>query len=176
MFNLLVVFTVLIVSGIVFVLFTGFTAPKKGAVALPEEGFTPAIPLGMNALVGRAEALLARYTIRIESRLEGVVGEVTLLGASDDPLIGGRYIVTCLAAPEGGGVPSTRLLEFRDEVKAGGATKGVFMTDGFFSSDARFLLEDAPVTLLNRTDLARLPGGLAREGGAGTLDAPGGRS
>ncbi|MCI0588001.1 MAG: restriction endonuclease [Planctomycetes bacterium] len=173
MFNLLVVFGVLIVSGIVFVLFTGFSGPKKGAGAAPEEGFPPAPPLGMDALVERAEALLARYAIRVEGRAEGAPGEVTLLGASDDPLLGGRYIVTCLTAPEGGVVPSTRLLEFRDEVKANGATKGVFMTDGAFGSDARFLLEDAPVTLLDRTDLARPAGA---PGGPGTLDESRGAS
>lgn len=173
MFNLLVVFGVLIVSGIVFVLFTGFSGPRKGGGTVPEAGFSPAAPLGMDALVGRAEALLARYSIRIEGRVEGVPGEVTLLGVSDDPLLGGRYIVTCLASSEGAVVPSTRLLEFRDEVKANGATKGVFMTDGFFGSDARFLLEDAPVTLLNRADLSGLPG---PPGGSGTLDEPRGAS
>lgn len=158
MFNFLVVFAVLVLSGIVFVLLTGFSGPKKGASTVPEAGFVPAAPLGLDALVARAEALLARYAVRVESRVEGEPGEVTLLGVSDDPLVGGRYIVTCLAASEGGVVPSTRLLEFRDEVKASGATKGVFLTDGYFGSDARFLLEDAPVTLMNRADLARLEG------------------
>lgn len=172
MFHLFVVFAVLIVSGIVFILFTGFRGPKKGPSAVPESGFVVSPPLGIDDLVDRAESLLARYRVRVENRVSPSPGEVTLLGVSDDPLIGGRYIVTCLASPDGGIVPSTRLLEFRDEVKASGATKGVFMTDGFFASDARFLLEDAPVTLLNRSDLVTAGAG----GASGTLDVPKGHS
>jgi hypothetical protein len=172
-FHILVVLTVLVLSGIVFVLFTGFRGPKKGPAAAPESGVAASPPLGMSGLLARAEALLARYGVRVDSRVETASGEVTLLGVSDDPLIGGRYIVTCLASPEGNVVPSTRLLEFRDEVKASGATKGVFMTDGLFAGDARFLLEDAPVSLLNRADLAAMWAG---GGASGTLDEVGGRS
>lgn len=98
----------------------------------------------------------------MESMVESDPAEITITGRSDHPLIGGHYLVVCRTCPEGLVVPSTRLLEFRDEVRAAGAAKGLFLTDGYFSSDARYLLEDAPVSLINRTELLTVESGEPR--------------
>lgn len=156
MFTTLVLFGLIALSALVFVFVVGFRTPKSGAPLVAEEGFSPAAGLPAVDLLALAESLLVRYGIAVENRVESGSNEITLHARSRDPLIGGSYIIVCHSGPPDGIVRSTRLLEFRDEVKATGATKGVFLTDGFFTSDARYLLEDAPVSLLNRHELASL--------------------
>ncbi|MFN0150381.1 MAG: restriction endonuclease [bacterium] len=156
MFTVLALATVIALSVIVFLGFIGFRVPKGRAPLIPEAGFSADAPEARVDLSAVAGALLARYGIEVESRIESGEAEFTMHGRSRDPLIGGRYIVVCRECRNGEIIPSTRLLEFRDEVKASGATKGMFLTDGFFTSDARYLLEDAPVSLLNRHDIASL--------------------
>jgi len=157
MFTIVALASVIALSIIVFVLVIGFRSPKGRAPLVPEAGWSAEPPPCRLDLASIANALLDRYGIEVESRIEGDDAELTIHGRSRDPLIGGRYIVVCRACREGEIIPSTRLLEFRDEVKASGATKGIFLTDGFFTSDARYLLEDAPVSLLNRNELSSLP-------------------
>lgn len=156
MFNLLILLLLVGVSAVVFVLFTGFSAPRSQPPPLAETDDVDVPALGLDEMVQLAEALLARYGISVESAVASGPSETTMIGTSDDPLIGGRYVVACHAVVPGQVVPSTRLLEFRDEVKASGATKGLFITDGFFTSDARFSLEDAPVSLINRREIDSL--------------------
>ncbi len=156
MFTFVALATIVALSVIVFVGFIGFRTPKGRAPLIPESGFSVGAPAVRVDLPAIADALLARYGIEVESRVESGDAELTMHGRSRDPLIGGRYIVVCRECRDGEIIPSTRLLEFRDEVKASGATKGMFLTDGFFTSDARYLLEDAPVSLLNRNDIAAL--------------------
>jgi restriction endonuclease len=156
MFTTLVLLGLIALSAVVFVVFVGFRTPKSGAPLVAEEGYSPAAGLPGVDLLALAASLLERYGIAVENRVESGPNEITLHARSRDPLIGGSYIIVCHSSPPDGIVRSTRLLEFRDEVKATGATKGVFLTDGFFTSDARYLLEDAPVSLLNRHEVAAL--------------------
>ncbi len=158
MIYLLVLFFVITISAIVFVLATGFAQPRAEAdgAARPRGGHVDA-----DELAARAERLLSRYGIEIESRGPSGAGELTLVGTSADALIGGRYIVVCLASPDGEAVPTTRLLGFRDEVKASGATKGLFITDGRFPADAPLLLEDAPISLMTLGHGGLVPAAIA---------------
>jgi hypothetical protein len=173
MFTTLVLLGLIALSALVFVVFVGFRMPKSGAPLVAEEGFSTAAGLPAVDLLALAASLLDRYGIAVESRVESGPNEITLHALSRDPLIGGRYIIVCHYGPPDGIVRSTRLLEFRDEVKATGATKGVFLTDGFFTSDARYLLEDAPVSLLNRSEVASLQGIASPKAAPGPFGADG---
>lgn len=156
MFTFFALAMLVALSVVVFVIVIGFRSPRGRAPLVPETGWTAAAPQTPLDLAAIADALLARYGIAVETRVASGDDEFTIHGRSRDPLIGGRYIVVCRSCRDGEIVPSTRLLEFRDEVKATGATKGMFLTDGYFTSDARYLLEDAPISLLNRNELPSL--------------------
>lgn len=152
MFHLLVLLTILSVSALVFVLVTGFSAPRKvSTLGGGEVGGQAGPTIGIDELDRRSEKLLSEHGITIESRSESAGGERTLVGTSGDPVIGGRYIAVCLEIPDGEEVPAARLLGFRDEVRAAGATRGLFVTGGAFPSDAAFLVDDAPISLLRLT-------------------------
>lgn len=152
-----------IVVGIVLALLTRFGKPAARAQVLPEVAFeargahTFARPVGVAELRGMAEKLLARYGIAVESESETGPRDFYLIGASQDPIIGGRYAVHChVAETDDEVLPPEHILAFRDFVKAQGMTRGIYLTTGYFAKESRFLVEDAPVSLLSRGDVATI--------------------
>jgi hypothetical protein len=153
-FHLLVLLVVVGVSALVFVLVTGFSAPRKLPAAVAGgagDGAAARAAVALGEIERHAERLLAERGIAIEARSDTAPGERTLVGVSGDAVVGGRYIALCIEVPGGEAVPTERLLGFRDEVRAAGASRGLLITGGVFPSDAAFLVDDAPISLLRVT-------------------------
>lgn len=151
-----------IVVGIVVGLLTRFGKPAARPQVLPEPAFAeraahdlPAA-VGIPELRGLALRLLERYQIDVESESAVSERDFYLVGSSRDPVIGGRYVLHGHLAEEGEVLPPERILEFRDFVRAQGLTRGIFVTTGYFAKESRFLVEDAPVSLLSRGDVKQL--------------------
>lgn len=162
-YNIFYIAFIAIALGIVLALLTRFGKPAERAQVLPEpayearaqHGFTK--PVGAAELRQMAERLMARYQITIESEAESGDGDFYLMGESQDPVIGGHYVVHCHVAEDDTEVlPPDRILAFRDFVKAQGMTRGIFITTGYFAKESRFLVEDAPVSLLSRGDVLNI--------------------
>ncbi|MFQ5600882.1 MAG: restriction endonuclease [Candidatus Krumholzibacteriia bacterium] len=152
-----------IVLGIAVALLTRFGKPAQKPQVLPEPAFeerrqhTFDRPVGAAELRGLAVRLLARYGIQVEGEDRSSDRDFYLIGSSEDPVVGGRYVLNCHVAEEQDEVlPPERILEFRDFVRAQGLTRGVFVTTGYFAKESRFLVEDAPVSLLSRGDVKKL--------------------
>jgi hypothetical protein len=151
-----------VVLGIVIALLTRFGRPAPPPEVLPESAYgeraqhLPEAELGEPELRRAAQNLLERYDIRVEGEDRNSEREFYLLAASDDPVIGGRYVVNCRVANADEVLPPERILEFRDFVRAQGLTRGVFITSGYFAKESRFLVEDAAVSLLSRGDVKKI--------------------
>lgn len=162
-YNIFYIAFIAIVLGIVLALLTRFGKPAERAQVLPEPAYEARAqhaftqPVGAAELRRLAERLMARYQITVESEAESDDGDFYLLGESQDPIVGGRYMVHCHVAEDDTEVlPPERILAFRDFVKAQGVTRGIFITTGYFAKESRFLVEDAPVSLLSRGDVSSI--------------------
>jgi len=162
-YNIFYIAFLAIALGIVLALLTRFGKPAERAQVLPEPAYDARAqhafvqPVGAAELRTLAARLMARYGIEIESEVESAPGEFYLMGTSQDPIVGGRYVLHChVAADDSEVLPPERILAFRDFVKAEGMTRGVFITTGYFAKESRFLVEDAPVSLLSRGDVLHL--------------------
>lgn len=158
-----------IALGIAVALLTRFGRPAPPAEVLPEAAWEERAAhsleteVGLDDLRTAAAQLLTRYGIEIEEGDENSPLDFYVIGTSSDPVIGGRYAVNCYLAAENEVLPPERILEFRDFVRAQGFSRGIFLTSGYFARESRFLVEDAPISLLSRGDLKRL---LAQASGA----------
>ena len=151
-----------IVLGIAVALLTRFGKPAAPAEVIPEPAYgergqhTLDGPVGAEELRRIALRLFARYGITFEGEHQGSADDFYLLGSSADPVTGGRYAVNCHVGAPDEVLPPERILEFRDFVRAQGLTRGVFLSTGYFAKESRFLVEDAPISLLSRGDVKKL--------------------
>jgi hypothetical protein len=148
--------------GIAVALLTRFGKPAPPPEVLPEAAYEERAEHALEANIGESELrqvalrLLERHGIEVEGEDRNSEQEFYLLGRSDDPVIGGRYVVNCRVAEPDEVLRPERILEFRDFVRAQGLTRGVFITSGYFAKEGRFLVEDAAVSLLSRGDMTKL--------------------
>ena len=151
-----------IALGIAVALLTRFGKAAEKQPVLPEAAFEARTehafvrPVGGEELRGLAKRLFGRYGIEVEGETSVSETDFYLLGGSDDPVIGGRYAVHCHVGGPDEVLPPEQILEFRDFVRAQGMTRGIYLTTGYFAKESRFLVEDAPISLLSRGDVKRL--------------------
>jgi hypothetical protein len=67
----------------------------------------------------------------------------------ETPVVGGRYLALCIIEPPGQTVNAIKVKGFLDTVKGEGASRGIFITTGYFTNEAMNLIEDEPVELVN---------------------------
>ncbi|MBI1987025.1 MAG: restriction endonuclease [Nitrospinae bacterium] len=82
--------------------------------------------------------------------------EFDLIARDVKPVTGGDFIVHCLLASPGEVVEANRVIALSDVVRTEKASKGIFITTGYFSADTAHLLEGAPLELINARRLKEL--------------------
>jgi len=126
-----------------------------------------------DAGVGDGQALLP-YTLTVE-RFEWLCGrllqelgldvmrtdatgrrQLEVMAVNPAPIIGGRYIVHGQLLQDGEVVEAVDVLTLLDAVKGEGASKGVLLTNGFFSDEAAKAATMGPVELINGVRLREL--------------------
>ena len=159
-----------IVLGLAVALLSRFGKPAQKQQVLPEAAFEErqthafARPVGEEELRALARQLLERYGIQVEGESATSEGDFYLTGASADPVVCGHYLVQCHLAEGDEVLPPEPILAFRDFVRAQGMTRGIYLTTGYFAKESRFLVEDAPVSLLSRGDVKKLLDGSPASG------------
>ena len=71
--------------------------------------------------------------------------------AMDDvtPVVGGTYLALCIINPPNNTVDVMKVKGFLDAVKGEGASRGIFITTGYFAHDAERTIDEEPVELVN---------------------------
>ncbi len=73
--------------------------------------------------------------------------EITL--NDETPVVGGSYLALCIINPPMQTVNAMKVKGFLDTVKGEGASRGIFITTGYFTNEAINSIEDDPVELVN---------------------------
>lgn len=81
--------------------------------------------------------------------------ELEIAAVNPQPITGGDYLVHC-THPEDGFVASIQVNALRDHVKGEQATKGIFITTGFFAEETSKVAEGPPLELINAKRLEEL--------------------
>jgi hypothetical protein len=75
--------------------------------------------------------------------------ELEIAMNDETPVVGGSYIALCIIDPPGKTVNAIKVKGFLDTVKGEGASRGILITTGYFTTEAINLIEDEPVELVN---------------------------
>jgi len=93
--------------------------------------------------------LLEEMGLVINSFNSNKQGMIDITAVNPRPITGGDYIVHCVLAAPNEPIDSTRIIALSDTVRAEGASKGIFITTGFFSEEVPKLIEGPPLELIN---------------------------
>jgi restriction system protein len=93
--------------------------------------------------------LLQELGLEIERSTTAGRRQVEWLAVNPAPIIGGQYVVHGELLPAGEVVEAVQVLALLDAVKGEGASKGVLITNGFFSDEASKAAAGGPLELIN---------------------------
>ncbi len=164
MFNIFSLsFVAVLVAIVLAMLVTRQKTPGNRARVPPEDDFdAPDAALqSMDSVVALAEGLCLESALSIREKVEVSPNETYWIAESTSPVFQGQYVFGLLrVSTKDECVTLASLLEFKDFVKSTGSTKGLMLTNGFFTRDVHQPLEGPRVSLYNsrriQTELARL--------------------
>jgi len=135
-----------------------FAKPSRPAVE--REGRRPETESGVAHLtMEQFERLCLRLVeemgLVVSSYVRNRPRELEIAAVNPQPITGGDLLVHC-THPEDGFVSSARVNILRDQVKGEQATKGIFITTGFFAEETSKVPEGPPLELINARRLERL--------------------
>ncbi len=75
--------------------------------------------------------------------------ELEIAMNDETPVVGGSYLALCIIDPPGQTVNAIKVKGFLDTVKGEGASRGIFITTGYFSNEAIRSIDEEPVELVD---------------------------
>jgi hypothetical protein len=111
------------------------------------------VPLPSTLSIDRFEWLCGRLLqelgLEIERSTTAGRRQLEVMAVNPAPIVGGRYLVHGELLQPGEVVEAVQVLACIDAVKGEGASKGVLITNGFFSDEAGTAATNGPVELIN---------------------------
>jgi restriction system protein len=122
-------------------------------------------PLAMSLSLDRFEWLCGRLLravgLEIERSTTSGSRQVEVMAVNTAPIVGGRYVIHGELLQAGEVVEAVQVLALLDAVKGEGASKGVLITNGFFSDEASTAAVGGPLELVNGVRFEELLQGFA---------------
>jgi len=75
--------------------------------------------------------------------------ELEIAMNDETPIVGGTYLALCIIDPPSQTVNAIKVKGFLDTVKGEGASRGIFITTGYFSDEAIRSIDEEPVELVD---------------------------
>jgi restriction endonuclease Mrr len=105
--------------------------------------------LSLNRFEWLCRSLLLAIGLDIAHTTTAGTSQVEITAVNPAPIIGGQYLVHGELLPIGEVIEAVQVLALLDAVKGEGVSKGVFITNGFFSDEARQVAAGGPIELIN---------------------------
>jgi hypothetical protein len=148
------------------VIFAMKKVPAPVSQEQQDAGFgTEHAPLPLSLTLERFEGLCRRLLqeLGLEVQRSTTTGsrQLEVMAVHPAPIIGGHYVIHGELLPAGEVVEAVQVFALLDSVKGEGASKGVLITNGFFSDEASTAAVGGPIELINGLRLRELLQGFA---------------
>jgi restriction system protein len=121
----------------------------------------PPLRLSLDRFEWLCGRLLQEVGLEIERSTTAGRRQVEVMAVNAAPIVGGRYVIHGELLQAGEVVEAVQVLTLLDAVKGEGASKGVLMTNGFFSDEASTAAVGGPIELINGLRFKELLQGFA---------------
>ena len=121
----------------------------------------PPLKLSLDRFEWLCGRLLQEVGLEIERSTTAGRRQVEVMAVNAAPIVGGRYVIHGELLQAGEVVEAVQVLALLDAVKGEGASKGVLVTNGFFSDEAGTAAAGGPVELINGLRFRELLQGFA---------------
>lgn len=140
-----------IVLGLVLILFLKNTSPpppvEQIQFANPED--KPLYLIEPEAFKEKCVEFLKKFNLEYVHSVWATDHELEVFMSDETPVIGGTYLALCIIDPPNKTVDVMKVKGFLDTVRGEGASRGIFITTGYFSDEAIRSIEEEPVELVN---------------------------
>lgn len=92
---------------------------------------------------------LAKFNLEYRHSIWANEHELEIDMMDETPVVGGKYLALCIYEPLNNTVDAIKVKGFLESVKGEGAARGIFITTGYFTSEALRSIEEDPVELVN---------------------------
>jgi len=92
---------------------------------------------------------LSKFNLEHKHSVWANNSELEIAMIDETPVVGGIYLALCIIDPPNKIVDSIKVKGFIDTVKGEGASRGIFITTGYFDEKAIKLIEEEPIELVN---------------------------
>jgi len=123
--------------------------PLQESLVYESEGDRPLYLSDPEAFKSKCLEFLERFNLEYEHSIWANDNELEIIMRDETPVVGGTYLALCIIDPPHDRVDALKVKGFLDTVKGEGASRGIFITTGFFTHDAIRTIEEEPVELVN---------------------------
>lgn len=139
------------VLGIVLIFFLKKTSPPapQEQIHFDHPSDVPVYLSDRDAFKSKCVEFLEKFHLEYIHSVWADDHELEISMNDETPVVGGSYLALCIIEPSGNVVNAIKVKGFLDTVKGEGASRGILITTGYFTSEAINLIEDEPVELVN---------------------------
>lgn len=137
--------------GIILILFLKKTSPPapQEQVHFDSPSDIPTYLSDREAFKSKCVDFLEKFNLEYVHSVWADDHELEIALNDETPVVGGSYLALCIIQPPGNVVNAIKVKGFLDTVKGEGASRGIFITTGYFTNDAIALIEEEPIELVN---------------------------
>ncbi|MDC0946037.1 restriction endonuclease [Nitrospinaceae bacterium] len=127
---------------------------KKVSPPLPQEKIhfdtdKPKYLIDQTAFKEKCVEFLEKFNLEYVHSVWANDHELEIAMNDETPVVGGTYLALCIINPPGQTVNAIKVKGFLDTVKGEGASRGIFITTGYFSDEAIRSIDEEPVELVD---------------------------
>ena len=139
------------VLGLILILFLKNTSPPppQEQIHFENPDDKPLYLIDPDAFKDKCLEFLEKFNLEYVHSVWATDHELEIIMNDETPVVGGTYLALCIIDPPNKTVDIMKVRGFLDTVKGEGASRGVFITTGYFSDDAIKSIEEEPVELVN---------------------------
>ena len=137
--------------GVILIVLLKNTAPPAPQEQLHFESSAdiPKFLIDQEAFEEKCVEFLSKFNLEHKHSVWANNSELEIAMIDETPVVGGIYLALCIIDPPNKIVDTIKVKGFIDTVKGEGASRGIFITTGYFDEKATKLIEEEPIELVN---------------------------